>query len=341
MATSQTDTIRRPTVEVDAPDVPATIERPRVAPAAIDHAERFGLQPRSIPEWLHYCRILVASGLVPDKKEEQAFVRIAKGVEMGLTPLAAAQWVYTVPAQGGQIKLGVMAEGKVAVVLASGAARYFRTIEKTATVCTVETWRRGEPEPQRETFTIEQARQAGLLDKDVWKKFPTDMLYAKAAGRLCSRVYADILSARGVVAAIDADDDPPAEYVRHAQTSLDTSAPAAAPVADPDDIPLGTLFARWQEVFPQPTGKTKAEHEALRAERIRRMGELIGRPITSWNDLTAAERKEAYSRLGVLLDERKEAGAAEVPLDPDGGAGAREPGDEPDLFGGAPRRVGP
>ena len=51
----------------------------------------------------------------------------------------------------------------VALVLKSGLAEYFQVIETTDKICTYETKRKDAPQPQRLSYTIEQAVQAGLL----------------------------------------------------------------------------------------------------------------------------------------------------------------------------------
>lgn len=45
------------------------------------------------------------------------------------------------------------------------------------------------------TFTIDDARTAGLVDKSNWKKYADDMLWARAVSRLCRRLFPDVISA--------------------------------------------------------------------------------------------------------------------------------------------------
>lgn len=42
------------------------------------------------------------------------------------------------------------------------------------------------------TFTIDDAKRANLLGKDNWKKYPADMLWARAVSRLCRRLFDDV-----------------------------------------------------------------------------------------------------------------------------------------------------
>lgn len=43
------------------------------------------------------------------------------------------------------------------------------------------------------SFTIEDAQKAGLANRDVWKKFTEDMLYARCLSRLARRLFADVI----------------------------------------------------------------------------------------------------------------------------------------------------
>jgi len=43
------------------------------------------------------------------------------------------------------------------------------------------------------TFTIEEAAQAGLAGRDVWKKYTSDMLYNRCMSRLARRLFPDVI----------------------------------------------------------------------------------------------------------------------------------------------------
>jgi phage recombination protein Bet len=70
----------------------------------------------------------------------------------------------------------------------------------------------------------------------------------------------------------------------------------------------GKLFADYKAYYGEDLPPETAEQrDALRAERIRRMGELIGRPIGSWLDLTLEEIREARARIARLQQDKAEA----------------------------------
>jgi hypothetical protein len=53
--------------------------------------------------------------------------------------------------------------------------------------------RKGSDYVERVTVTMEQARKAGWTSNQAYAKTPQDMLYARAAGRVCDRVAPDVL----------------------------------------------------------------------------------------------------------------------------------------------------
>jgi hypothetical protein len=64
-----------------------------------------------------------------------------------------------------------------------------------STTASAEIVRRDDPEfTYRATFTIEDAKQAGLLGKDVWKKYPAAMLLARAVSAVCRAGAGDVLA---------------------------------------------------------------------------------------------------------------------------------------------------
>jgi len=70
---------------------------------------------------------------------------------------------------------------------------YLRILETTAERAVIEYHRPPEPEPRRVTYTIDEARQAGLLSRDAWRQFPVDMLRNRAVSRACREGFPDVL----------------------------------------------------------------------------------------------------------------------------------------------------
>jgi hypothetical protein len=115
-------------------------------------------------------------------------VLLITAMEMGLTIGQAFRGMYAVNGMPG-FTSGLA----VAIVRSHPECEYLRFVESTDQRATCRTKRRSNPEPCTFTYTIEDAKRAGFLLKEVWQKNPADMLRAKAALRVCRMEYQDIL----------------------------------------------------------------------------------------------------------------------------------------------------
>jgi hypothetical protein len=96
------------------------------------------------------------------------------------------------------------ADGCVAAVAASGLCDYFSEVETTDTYSTWETRRRGDAQPRRFTFTIDDARRARLSQREHWRAYPKRMLAARAKKYLAQDTYPDVIG--GLLSAEEALD---------------------------------------------------------------------------------------------------------------------------------------
>ena len=74
------------------------------------------------------------------------------------------------------------------------SCEWFRLVESTSDIATWETKRRDEPEPTRMSYTVEDAKLAGLLDLDQWRKRKKTMLRWRSGVELARAVYPDVTS---------------------------------------------------------------------------------------------------------------------------------------------------
>jgi hypothetical protein len=112
--------------------------------------------------------------MFPDiKSQAQATVKILAGKELGLSPFQSMKDLYLVSG-----KLPIQSNALAALVKAHKSHDY-RVIEHTAELCKIEFFQEGESIGVSE-FTIKDAAKSGIINKDVWKKFPKNMLFARA-----------------------------------------------------------------------------------------------------------------------------------------------------------------
>jgi hypothetical protein len=103
----------------------------------------------------------------------QAAVKILAGVEMGIAPFAAMTGLSII-----QGKVAVGANIMAAKIKESG--RYDYIVEQNDDkACILKFFENGK-EVGTSPFSIEDAKKAGLLAKDIWHKYPRNMLFARA-----------------------------------------------------------------------------------------------------------------------------------------------------------------
>lgn len=157
-------------------------------PAAVVGGHPF--EPRNIEEALKLAGTLADSGLVPSAlrgKPSDVLVVMMKGRELGLGAMAALGSIHVIEG-----KATLSADLIVGLILKSGKCEYFTLVESTREKATYRTKRKDSPHEVQLTFTIDDARQAGLLGKSNWKAWTPDMLCARCSSRLGREVYPDV-----------------------------------------------------------------------------------------------------------------------------------------------------
>ncbi|HTC25124.1 MAG TPA: hypothetical protein VK688_12215 [Gemmatimonadales bacterium] len=156
--------------------------------------------PRTLDEMLTLAEIVVQSGLaLGHRTKESVVIALQLGAELGFMPMQSLRTIAVI--QGRPVP---SADGCVAAVTASGRCDYFREVETTDTHSTWETLRRGDAAPRRFTFTLDDARRAGLTHREHWQAYPKRMLAARAKKYLAQDTYPDVIG--GLLSAEEALD---------------------------------------------------------------------------------------------------------------------------------------
>ena len=145
-------------------------------------------EPSNLNEAMQLCDTLGKSSLVPDAlrgKPADILLVLMSGRDLGLTVTQAFRAIYIVKGRP-----SLSAAYKVASAKQHPDCEYFQMISSSDTEATFETKRKGNPKPTRLTFTIEQARKAGLTGGN-YDKFPAAMLRARCSGGLSDIEYGD------------------------------------------------------------------------------------------------------------------------------------------------------
>ena len=153
-------------------------------------ANRTRYEPQTLDAGLALAERIATTGLVPNElrgKPNDVFLIMAQGAELGIPTMQALRGIYVVK---GRVTLS--ADLMVALCLLSPNCERFHCVEQTESSATWETLRKGS-RPQRITFSLDDARRAGLTNSQTWKAYPGRMCSARAKAFLARDVYPDIL----------------------------------------------------------------------------------------------------------------------------------------------------
>lgn len=132
---------------------------------------------------------LVKSGLLPSaiKSPEAALVIILTGRELGLAPLQALRSISVVEG-----KPTLSADLLLALAYKSGLCTGYEILELTDEKCVVQISRNGQVKPPY-SYTIEEARKAGLANRPNWQRHTKAMLRARATSAACRAYFPDVV----------------------------------------------------------------------------------------------------------------------------------------------------
>jgi len=135
-----------------------------------------GLEPRSYGEAAMAARHMYASRLFSKYGTPQAVLAvILAGRELGIGVMASLRGFHIIDG-----KPSMSASLMAALVLRSGKAKQFEIIERTNARATIRVWRVGEDKPQDVSYSVEDAKLAGLVKPGGgWVKSPADMCVAR------------------------------------------------------------------------------------------------------------------------------------------------------------------
>ena len=178
--------------------------------------QRVQLELKELERAEYWAKKLAGSDLVPkDFKNNPAncFIAIQWGKDLGLAPLQATQNIAVINGRP-----ALWGDAVPALVIASKQCEYINmTFENQTAICKVK--RVNQPE-HISTFSMQQARTAGLLEKQgPWKQYPDRMLQNRARAFALRDVFPDVL--KGLYTAEELIDSlPQRNNNNHAATPL-------------------------------------------------------------------------------------------------------------------------
>ena len=167
-----------------------------------------GLALATFDDAFRFAKMVAASDFAPKDfrgKPESCLLAIQHGSEVGLSPMQSLQSIAVINGRP-----TIWGDAALALVQSSPACEYIKEYiegdgDQAVAVCEVK--RRGYPAATVSTFSMFDAKRAGLAGKSgPWSQYPSRMLALRARGFALRNAFADAL--RGLVTAEEAQDYP-------------------------------------------------------------------------------------------------------------------------------------
>ncbi len=205
-------------------------------------------------------------------RPEAVLACMLAGNEIGIGPMQSLSKIHIIEGRP-----AMAAELMRAIVQRDGHEVWFE--DTTNTKVTICGRRKESDHVTRVTWTMDDAKRAQLDAKQNWRRYPRQMLVARATGDLCRMVFADVLGGisytpeeleDGVLDVAPVDDgepEPPKTTTRKAAPAKKAAAPrAAAPAGPVTAPPLPPLPG--EEGFDEPTAPATDADAVKLAQKV-------------------------------------------------------------------------
>lgn len=197
-----------------------------------------------------FAKVLAFSDLLPPGlagKPANVFLALMQGLDLGLRPMQSMNLIDVIKG-----KPCMNAQGMRGLIIAAG--HELNIAEWTDEKCVIEGRRASSTAWREASFTIEQAQKAGLAG-DNWKKYPADMLLARATSRLAKAYFADVTNGLSTIEELIDVADGPSVVSPFAVSTVDPEQPVDAAVlaAEVADIEAGIVDVEVVEDEPTLT----------------------------------------------------------------------------------------
>jgi len=233
---------------------------------------------------------------------------ILYGAEIGIGPMNALAKIDIVEGRPAP-------RAELARALALAAGHEVWVEEQTNTKVTVCGRRHGSTQVQTSTWTLDDAKKAGLAGRANWGKYPRQMLLARASAELVRMAFPDVLGGIAYFAEELDGDGPDAPAVQTAaapvakgnKRKLAAAPDPVEPVAEAEDIVEAEIVEDDPTVM---SGPQKRMMLALfgdiamtdRDERLKLTSAVVGREVGSANELSRDEASKLIDALNGIVE---------------------------------------
>ena len=245
---------------------------------------------------------------------------VLAGHELGLGPMQSLQTIDLI-----QGRPSLSPEGMRALILSHGHTLVVEATEEAATVsCRRREW--SDDQWAAFTFSMADAKRAGLTEKENWKKYPRAMLTARATSEAARAVFADVIAGLSYTPEeIESSGDfvpiPPADVGpstggkvrgrgrRQPSEALDAS-PSQAPAASPidEDARVDTVRALERRYKALPVKEQQAFNRWRQSKRYPKVTdasaeglEVMAAELTVL-EARAEEERDTYNQAPIRTD---------------------------------------
>lgn len=163
---------------------------------------QFDLTPQTLDDALRFADVLSNSTIIPKDfagNPGNILVAIQWGMELGLKPMQAMQSIAVINGRP-----SLWGDAVIGLVRGSAACEYIKETDDGHTA-TIQVKRKGESEEHVRTFSMDDAKTAGLLGKSgPWTQYPQRMRQMRARAFALRDVFPDVL--RGMPVAEEVQD---------------------------------------------------------------------------------------------------------------------------------------
>jgi hypothetical protein len=220
-----------------------------LAPTPIDPGEWAVLREQA--------QVLVGTGFLPAhiKTPEQAIAIMLKARELGIPPMYGLSNVTVI-----QGKPTCSAELMLALVYRDHGDRSMLIEQTDAGSCTITYRRRAWAQPSQYSFSMADAKTAGLLSNQTWQKYPAAMLRARCISAVARMAFPDSIAGMytpeelGAAVTVGGDGEIEVETIpgaRYGDGALDAPSPRGRAIAAQMDQAVAEADALLDEPPPR------------------------------------------------------------------------------------------
>lgn len=196
-----------------------------------------GVEIRSLGDLQQFAQIAEESGMFKDlKTAAQAAIKIQRGLELGLAPMEAMSSLHVMEG-----KVTMSAQLMAAMVRRAGYR--YQVAEHTYERCDLQWFDPHGHSLGNSSFSLEDAKKAGLMNRPNWSKFAREMLFARAVSQGARWFAPEVLL--GCYLPEELEPVEPIEPIRTQALAPQGGQHSPAPVVESEVIgnPRGKFFA--------------------------------------------------------------------------------------------------